>query len=146
MAALHNTFSGNPKTEWLTQTGNDRDMRLLEDFFYIDPKGKQWNAPAGSVVNGASIPVPLWSIIGSPYTGEYRRASIVHDIACDDTSVPRREADEMFYNACIAGGCKPKQAEVLYAGVRIGAWFPKLDSGIQKLWLHLPLPKPAVSI
>lgn len=129
MAALHNTFSGNPKTEWLTQTGDDRDMKLLEDFFYIDPKGKQWNAPAGSVVNGASIPVPLWSIIGSPYTGEYRRASIVHDIACDNTSVPRREADEMFYHACIAGGCEPKQAEVLYAGVRIGAWFPKV-----RLW------------
>ena len=28
----------------------------------------------------------------------------------------------MFYHACRAGGCSPRQARLLYAGVRIGAW------------------------
>lgn len=117
------SFSGNPKTEWLVDTdGADRDMKLIENFWYIDPNEKKWPAPAGSVVNGASIPRPLWPLVGSPYTDDYRRASIVHDVACDNPEVDRKEADVMFYHACRAGGCSPLQARWLYAGVRIGAW------------------------
>ncbi len=119
--ANNGTFSGNPKAEWLNEPGDDRRMRLLDDFWYEDPGNKRWSAPAGSVIDGASIPAPLWSVVGSPYTGEYRRASVVHDVACNDPSVPRKDADRMFYYACLAGGCSPEQARILYAGVRIGA-------------------------
>lgn len=123
MSADFGKFSGNPKTEWLTHpTIPDRDMKLLEDFWYIDPDGRRWLAPIGSIINGASIPRPLWTIVGSPYTDDYRNASVVHDIACDDANVNRKEADKMFYYACLAGGCSEDQAEQLYLGVRIGAW------------------------
>ena len=119
----HGSFSGNPKTEWLVdKNGDDRDMALLEDFWYLDPSGRKWEAPKGSVINGVSIPRPLWSMVGSPYTDDYRRASIVHDVACDDQTVQRKDADVMFYHACLAGGCSFFQAKLLYAGVRIGAW------------------------
>ena len=119
----HGSFSGNPKTEWLIdQSGADRDMALTENFWYLDPSGRKWDAPKGSVINGASIPRPLWSMVGSPYTDDYRRASIVHDVACDDRTVQRKDADVMFYHACLAGGCSFLQAKLLYAGVRIGAW------------------------
>jgi hypothetical protein len=121
----HGKFSGNPKTEWLVDhNGKDRNMKLLEDFFYTDPQGKVWNAPAESEINGASIPRALWSTVGSPYTDDYRRASIVHDVACDaaTSAQDRKKADVMFYHACLAGGCDSLQAAVLYAGVRIGAW------------------------
>ncbi len=124
-------FSGNPRTEWLTEGGADRQMQMLDDFWYDDPDGRRWEAKAGSIVNGASIPAPLWSAVGSPYTGEYRRASIVHDIACDDPTVSRKEADRMFYFACLAGGCSKSQARLLYTGVRIGAWVPDV-----RLWSH----------
>jgi hypothetical protein len=124
-------FSDNPRTEWLVDAKADRNMRLLEEFWYDDPDGRRWIAPAGSVVNGASIPAPLWSSVGSPYTGEYRRASVVHDIACDDPAVSRKEADRMFYFACLAGGCSRREARLLYAGVRIGAWLPRI-----RLWSH----------
>lgn len=119
----HGSFSGNPKTEWLIDPeGSDRDMRVIEDFSFVDPNGKTWLAPMGSTVNGASIPRPLWSAVGSPYTDDYRRASIVHDVACNDPTVDRKDADVMFFHACRAGGCSPLQARWLYAGVRIGAW------------------------
>ncbi|MCX7004762.1 MAG: DUF1353 domain-containing protein [bacterium] len=119
----HGSFSGNPKTEWtVDDNGEDRNMVLLEDFSYIDPDGKKWNAPKGSVVNGASIPRPLWSTVGSPYTDDYRRASVVHDVACNSQTIPRKDADVMFYHACLAGGCSYSQANLLYAGVRVGAW------------------------
>jgi len=128
----HGSFSGNPKTEWLIDNnGADRNMTIIEEFWYLDPDGKKWVAPKGSVINGASIPCPLWSMIGSPYTGDYRRASIVHDVACHDNLINRKDADVMFYHACLAGGCSFHQAKLLYAGVRIGAWsaaFFKFDS------------------
>lgn len=118
-------FSGEPEARWLTEARADRDMVLLEDFWFIDAKGRRWDAPKGSQVNGASIPRPLWTLVGSPYTGDYRRATIVHDIACEaavgDDDL-RRTADRMFFEACREGGCSLWDATVLYVGVRIGSW------------------------
>lgn len=116
-------FSGNPKTEWITDSKDmDRDMRLLEDFHYTHKK-KKWPAPKGSIINGASIPRVFWSLIGSPYTDDYRMASIVHDVACEpDSGESRRDADKMFYEACRDGGCGLIQARILYIGVRIGSF------------------------
>ena len=116
------SFSGNPRTEWLSERGEDRNMSMLEAFWYTDPQGRRWEAPKGSVTNGASIPRTLWSSIGSPFTGNYRRASIIHDIAIRSRGTVRSEADTMFYFACLAGGCMPMEAKFLYAGVRIGSW------------------------
>lgn len=116
------SFSGNPKTEWLSGRGEDSNMSMLETFCYTDPQGRRWEAPQGSVTNGASIPRTLWSSIGSPFTGNYRRASIVHDIAIRTRGTVRSEADTMFYFACLAGGCMLMEAKLLYAGVRIGSW------------------------
>lgn len=60
----HGSFSGNPKTEWLVdESGADRNMRLLKDFFYTDPDGRKWPAPSGSIIDGASIPRPLWTTV-----------------------------------------------------------------------------------
>lgn len=121
----HGEFSGDPETLWLTQDEPDRRMRILKEFSFRDPKGKEWVAPASYIVDGASIPRPLWSLIGSPYTGDYRRASVVHDKACDDADGDRRArraADRMFYHACRAGYCTIVEATLLYIGVRIGAW------------------------
>ena len=104
-------------------------MRLLEDFSFTDPTGKKWMTPKDYVVDGASIPQALWTTVGSPYTGDYRRASIVHDKACDDAvndPAARRAADRMFYQACRAGGCSIEQATLLYIGVRIGGVWPHI--------------------
>ncbi|MDL2357639.1 MAG: DUF1353 domain-containing protein [Pseudomonadota bacterium] len=119
---VNGSFSGNPKTEWMCDDGEDRNMRLLEPFWYTDPQGRRWDAPAGSVTNGASIPRTLWSSVGSPFTGNYRRASIIHDIAIRNRAIVRGDADTMFYFACLAGGCMLVEGKLLYAGVRVGSW------------------------
>lgn len=113
----------------MNESGMDRRMRLLAAFRFTDPSGKVWDAPAESLVDGASIPRALWSLVGSPYTGEYRRASVVHDIACDragSNREERRAADRMFYRACRAGGCSVRESSLLYLGVRIGAILPDI--------------------
>ena len=119
---MNGEFSGNPKTLWLSDRGDDRDMQVIEDFWYLDQAGRRWDVPAGTVINGASIPRTLWSSVGSPYTGNYRRAALVHDAAVGREGVLRSESDAMFYHACLAGGCSQLQAKLLYAGVRLGAW------------------------
>lgn len=115
-------FSGNPRTEWLSDDGPDRAMRVAETFSFTDAKGRRWEVPAGMEVDGATIPRTLWSSVGSPYTGDYRRAAILHDAALLDPRVRRIDADAMFYEACIAGGCPASQAKLLYASVCIGSW------------------------
>jgi hypothetical protein len=112
-------FSGNPQAEWLRNLeGEDRDMRLLADFWYEEPGGMRWMAPVGSVVNGASIPRAFWTVVGSPFTGRYRRASIVHDVACVVKEQPDRAVHRMFYYACRADGVDDGTAKLMYAAIR----------------------------
>jgi hypothetical protein len=128
----HGQFSGDPEAVWLAEDGTeDRNMKLLQSFSFTDPDGKLWAAPKQSIVDGASIPRALWTTVGSPYTGDYRRASVVHDVACVDAGndkKKRRAADRMFFHACRAGGCSIWQSTILYLGVRIGAAAPDVAS------------------
>ena len=48
----HGQFSGEPKTDWLTEDGKeDRRMTVLEDFWFRDPDMKRWEAPVRSVID-----------------------------------------------------------------------------------------------
>jgi hypothetical protein len=117
-------FSGEPQAVWLTEPTADRRMQLLEAFTFTDAAGRVWDAPKGHRVDGASIPRALWTAVGSPYTGDYRRASILHDVHCDrhPQDGPERQAgDAMFYAACRAGGCDRLAAKLLFLGVRLGS-------------------------
>ncbi|WP_354392118.1 DUF1353 domain-containing protein [Pseudomonas guariconensis] len=99
-------------------------MTLIHEFWYEDSNGKRWTAPIHMRTDGASIPRPLWTLIGSPFTGDYRRAALVHDQACIDARSgigSRRAADRMFYHACRDGGCSIRDSIILYVGVRIGS-------------------------
>ena len=107
-------FVGTVKTEWIEP---DRKMRLLDDFAYVDPAGGEWKAPKGAIVDGASIPQVLWSVVGSPYTGEYRNASVVHDVACIKRDRPWQDVHRMFYEACRAGGVGEQKTKLMYAAV-----------------------------
>ncbi len=107
-------FIGVVATKWITP---DREMELLEDFAYVDPFGKQWDAPKGSIIDGASIPRALWTIVGSPFTGLYRNASVVHDVACSVMEQPWRDVHRMFYYAMRRGGVDEQSAKLMYGAV-----------------------------
>lgn len=113
-------FIGEVLTRWLVEDGEDRLMEVLQDFSYEDPARKLWTTPAGWKVDGASIPRPLWSIVGSPFTGDYRRASVVHDYYCDVRTEPSDSVHLMFYYACRAAGVGAFKANTLYYGVLAG--------------------------
>jgi Protein of unknown function (DUF1353) len=94
-----------------------RLVKLLEDARYIDPCGTEWDAPAGSIVNGASIPQVVWSLVGGPFEGKYRDASVIHDVACESKSRHWTLAHEAFYFAMLARETPQWQAKIMYAAV-----------------------------
>lgn len=108
------TYRGRVLAEWL---GDNRRMRLEEPFEYIDPSGRRWPVPRGTEVDGASIPYVFWSIIGSPFEGPYRSASVVHDYYCDSRSRPSRVVHRVFYDAMLTSGVGEQRAWLMYEAV-----------------------------
>jgi hypothetical protein len=114
----HGTFSGEPETRWLMETAEEnRRMKLLAPFSFVDPDGKEWITPVNYNVDGASIPRAVWTLVGSPYTGDYRRASVVHDKACDDA----------VGNASLSSNLCLKNS-----GTKVPSPRPKFPSGARK--------------
>ena len=107
-------FEGRVVTEWLD---DGRDMRLVEPFVYVDVAGTHWPAPAESVVNGASIPQAFWSVIGGPFVGRFRNASVVHDVACVERTRNWREVHRMFYEACRCADAPLLKSKIMYYAV-----------------------------
>jgi hypothetical protein len=94
-----------------------RLVKLLEPVRYVDPCGIYWDAPAGAVVDGASIPRVAWTVIGGPFEGRYRDASVIHDVFCESKSRAWKVVHETFYYAMLARGTPRWQAKVMYAAV-----------------------------
>src|SRR5690606_17679728 len=63
----------------LEPQSDGRYMRIDQSISYHDACGTSWPVPAGAIVDGASIPWPLWSVLGGPFEGAYRNASVIHD-------------------------------------------------------------------
>lgn len=107
-------YVGTVKAEWSI---DGRTMKLLAPFEYVDAKGESWIAPQGAFVNGASIPQFAWSIIGGPFEGLYRDASVIHDVACDERRRPWNLVHETFYSAMLTSGVNATTAKIMYAAV-----------------------------
>jgi hypothetical protein len=108
-------YSGYVEARW---ENDGRTMTLLSELRYTDPEGKVWIAPAGSVVDGASIPRSLWSLMGGPFEGRYRNASVLHDVSYDQKTRPWSECDRMFYNAMRCSGVGGVEAGTMYYALR----------------------------
>ncbi|MFD1872035.1 DUF1353 domain-containing protein [Hymenobacter bucti] len=127
-------FSDTPKIEFIDTPGvPNRNVRVIDDFTFTEAaNGTVWAAPSGSFVDGASIPRVLWSLVGSPFTGDYVYASIVHDVACDTRTRPWRDTHYMFYLACLAGGTRRGRAKLMYLAVRnFGPRWPQATPALQ---------------
>lgn len=120
--AADGRFTGEVVAKWLA---NGRDMEIAESFGYIDAGGREWNVPKGTIVDGASIPKPLWSVVGAPFSGKYRKASVVHDYFCRTMARPWQEVHQVFYEATLTEGNSTYQSKVMYGAVY--AWGPRWD-------------------
>lgn len=144
--APYGKFVGDVEAKWLAESGEDRLMELLKEFSYIDQQGRKWTTPQGWKVDGASIPRMLWTIVGSPFTGNYRRASVVHDYYCYVQTMPWQDVHRMFYWASRADGVSELGAKILYAGVYAGGprWKAVHFSSRELFPLAAAIPPPEV--
>jgi hypothetical protein len=120
-------YRGKVVAEWL---GDGRKMQLREPFEYIDPEKRRWQVPSGTVVDGASIPQVFWSIMGGPFEGLYRNASVIHDYYCDARTRTFEDVHRVFYNAMLTSGVGERTAWLMYKAVqKFGpSWDPpKID-------------------
>lgn len=115
-------YSGRVVAEWLDSDYEDRRMRLVEGttLRFIDPAGVVWIADVGLEFDGASIPPVLWILIGSPFTGKYRKAAVLHDSACKRRDRPYYAAHWMMYMAMRAKGVGHFRA---YCMFKLLLWF-----------------------
>lgn len=108
-------YTNTVKAEW--PENEPREMVLLEGLTFVDPAGEAWPVPSGARIDGASIPRVLWALIGSPFTGLYRRASVPHDYYCVVRTRPWRAVHKMFFHGMVADGVDPCEAARLYKAV-----------------------------
>ena len=67
------------------------------------------------MVDGASIPQTFWSVIGGPFEGGYRKASVIHDYMRPQVRPGRTYL--VFYNGMRANGVRTLTAKIMYAAV-----------------------------
>lgn len=135
-------YDGTVVAKWLP---DGRSMKLLSPFAYIALNKVIWIAPTGAVVDGASIPKFAWSIIGGPFEGKYRNASVIHDVACEKKNRTWRATHSAFYTGMLASGVDATLAKVMYAAVyhfgprwnveisMVGVELPKAQKEINKV-------------
>ena len=97
--------------------GDNSSFELVNDFSFVDSNSRLWTAPKGIVVNGASIPKFFWSFIGGPWSGKYKRASVIHDHFCETKSRKWDDVHRVFYDAMIASGVSELKAKLMYFAV-----------------------------
>lgn len=119
-------FLSSPKVQF---NPDGLTVTLLEDLKYLDPQGLCWMSPRNAKGDGASIPRPFWSFIGSPLRGNYVPASIIHDFYCSTRTRTWRAVHRVFYHAMLSSEVPLAQAKVMYAAVYcFGPRWTEMDS------------------
>lgn len=94
--------------------------RLSTPFAFVDDDGTIYQAPAGYLTNGASVPRSCWPIMFSP-TGPELPMGVIHDWLYDVGRLPRPAADLLLLKmAHHCPGVSRLKAATMYYAVR---WF-----------------------
>ena len=96
--------------------------KLVKPISYTTNKGKEWIVPIGFLTDGASIPKIAWSIVGSPLTGRYTKAAVVHDQFYALVNVKRSYADKIFLEAMKELKVGWLKRKTMYWAVRLYSW------------------------
>lgn len=125
LAQQFGQFEGNPVGEFIA--GTERPLfKLRETFVFRDPNGLEWTAPAGEVVDGASIPWYAWTLVGGPFSGNYLNAAIVHDYFCCAKIREYHSTHHAFWLGMRSAGVGEAMAWTFWVAVRLRGpdyWF-----------------------
>ena len=105
----------------------DDKFYLIKDFVYISVHFGDITCPETYLTDGASI--PRWSqwMVGSPWSGKYPRAAVIHDWLCSsdgeilgtDKRITKKESDQVFWEMMEFLGVGFIKRHMMYRAVRI---------------------------
>lgn len=116
------------------EKANSKDYKLLEDIT-VFANGYEITIKKDFVFDGASIPQFMWSFIGSPFTGDYTVAALVHDAVYRSNSFNRKNADKVFLALMKQDKVSFFKRRAMYLGVRFGgssSWTNRTKEEIKK--------------
>lgn len=111
-------FKTKLKVEWENEDDDELPTwKLLSPLVYhSDILGRDVYVPSGFVTDFASVPrAPIVYFLAGNLGN---RAAVVHDYLIVSKEVPRRTADDVFYEALIATGVDNWKARVMFLGVQ----------------------------
>jgi hypothetical protein len=120
VAADTSGFAGRVVVEWLDDDPFIARMKLVEDFAFRDPAGRNWRAEKGHVLDGRSIPLLFRDLVGPPFAGEYRRSAVVYEVQAHRMQEPWRAVHRLFYHASRAEGVPDADAKLMYLALYAG--------------------------
>lgn len=100
-----------------------REFYQVQRAYRFDCYGSKEEVPEGLIVDGASVPRPVWWFL--PPDGLHRAAALGHDwnhkkkgVLANGRSITRAQADLLFYHMMIDAHVNEKRALVAYRVVR----------------------------
>ena len=102
-----------------TEPNDGAHWIVQQTFSYADAYGHTLTAEQGFSTDGASIPRSLWTFVGSPFTGKYPKAAVIHDVGCVTHKYTWQETDRIFFDAMLDAGVSEHNAKLFYWAVRL---------------------------
>ncbi len=133
-----------PEYEESRHYSSEPYRRQLTHDFVFEIDGYKYTILKGFWWDGASIPRFLWRAVGSPFTGKYYLACLVHDLFYATHYFERGKTDEVLYEMnkyLKVGWC---QNNSIYQGVNWGGYFAynnKTEEQIAGAMKHLKVEK-----
>lgn len=105
----------------------------VEELNFVDGARRHWDAPRGTLTDGASIPILFQPFLGNPRDPLFINAGVLHDAYCGvgNEGGPRWHGDRwqnvhvMFYDALVVSGAPDPKAKLMFAAVWLGG--PRWD-------------------
>lgn len=112
-------------TNLILAPSQNRLWKLAMPLTYCDELHGEITVYPGAITDGASIPRPLWPIVGSPLRDpRVAKAAAIHDqlYKALGAGLMRKQCDEVFYRALRDEGVSWIKARTYFVGVRSGGW------------------------
>ena len=112
-------------TNLTLQPSHGHLWKLAMPLVYRDALHGDITVYPGAITDGASVPRPLWSIVGSPLRDtRVVKAAAIHDQLYKTlgAGLTRKQCDQVFCRALRDEGVSWVKAATYYIGVRIGGW------------------------
>ena len=93
-------------------------FKTKAELSYTTNKGVTHTVPVNFITDGASIPRVFWTPIGSPFTGLYRKAALIHDYLYATQTTERIYADKVFLEGMKVLKVSWWKRRIMYLAVR----------------------------